>query len=116
MCSCTATTTTEHNMQMVQLEAVTEASCDHMSEGVGSAKQRSAAECTWNIPLMWHHISNINSSTLLCERYNIQRDCKHHIAMLSQTMACCVCKQECTDWTRLTPIVIWRGITRPSCI
>ena len=28
-------------------------------------------------------------------------------------MICCTCKQECTQWTRLTRIVILRGIIRP---
>ena len=42
----TATTTTEHNLQMRPLEAVPEGSCDPMSEGVGPAQQRFGAEGT----------------------------------------------------------------------
>ena len=46
MCVCTATTTTEHNLQMRPLEAVPDGTCHPMSEGVGPAQQRSGAEGT----------------------------------------------------------------------
>ena len=66
MCSCTATTTTEHNLQMRPLEAIPDGSCDPMSEGVGPAQQRSGAECTGK------HLFDVTNSHHVASRQQYQ--------------------------------------------
>ena len=72
------------------------------------------------IPPLGHHISNVSSATLMSVANGITFEvtAQLNMTMTTQTAVaeiqiCSSCHQPCTEWTRLTPILNLRGVTRP---